>query len=863
MKKFGLALSGGGFRATLYHLGLIRFLRDAGLLSKVTHITSVSGGSIMAAHLVLNWKRYTGTETEFDEAADELLSFVQLDIRNRILRRFPLAIPLGWVRRLIGKSNRKLTRAGLLERHYEKFLYGDVSLFEMPTTPKLHLLTTNLSEGCLCSFHRDGLLMARGHVHEGLHIDKIHTGLATVSMAVAASSAFPGFFPPLELSSADVGVTGGDFGRQAYTDGGVYDNLGVRMFRSLERHILVDEPLSRNDFLDIRSALDALRAASVSTEKTVLRRLAEILGEAERASEDTPLRQLAIVLEEALRHSELFESAVATNADPGAGSTSDNAPNSMDQILSRLRGVLCHYQFQHEPLFTGLKLSDPTASAFLKASHIGPHNIGAGDQFWLNRHLLDAAFREATGKGCFTRLNSGLDCVIVSDVGRHIQVVKSSGGGLIRSALRSSDILMNRVWQLENETFKSSREFVFARVTDVIEPEEDPTAPHPEIQRHLGGIRTDLDQFSPLEISSLVRHGYCVCRRICRTRPDVFGKDLPGGPPWEPASTRKATVSAGAESAPPSPSRRERTAITADARALQASATRRFWSRLFDPRDWVSYVYVPILVPTMLFLPYVALHSYQRFVRLNNLTLSYAQGSPDLAQLDRMLEQDPMKPWKGVAIEEGHDSVPPDLSGFKVLADSRITDLRAWNPAAAGSVNPDSRVYVYRRVSVVKMPEHKGPALFAVRLILAGAEGEVRFPPGQTLQGKVVKTLLPDGKTYRWDAIFDFTKAPAATPTDVIIEIQSPGIFLRGGESATGMGFAIEAETAELAQWVLMPKGRKYENFRYIYYKKDQPETAGEKKFYTQYLAKDHSILAFKLLSLDPGYEHEISWNYE
>src|ERR1044072_2302237 len=101
MNRIGLALSGGGFRATLYHLGLIRFLRDAGLLSKVTHITSVSGGSIMAAHLVLHWKRYTGSEADFDEAAAELLAFIQLDIRNRILRRFPLTIPLAWMRRLI------------------------------------------------------------------------------------------------------------------------------------------------------------------------------------------------------------------------------------------------------------------------------------------------------------------------------------------------------------------------------------------------------------------------------------------------------------------------------------------------------------------------------------------------------------------------------------------------------------------------------------------------------------------------------------------------------------------------------------------------------------------------------------------
>src|SRR6476661_6879024 len=146
MKKIGLALSGGGFRASLYHLGLLRFLRDAGALSQVTHVTAVSGGSIIAAHVVLNWERYNGSPNEFDAAAAEFLSFVRLDVRNRIARRFPLTVPLRWPRKLLGRSNRKLTRTGLLEYHYERYLYGDTSLFELPEIPQLHLLSTNLNE---------------------------------------------------------------------------------------------------------------------------------------------------------------------------------------------------------------------------------------------------------------------------------------------------------------------------------------------------------------------------------------------------------------------------------------------------------------------------------------------------------------------------------------------------------------------------------------------------------------------------------------------------------------------------------------------------------------------------------------------
>ena len=243
----------------------------------MTHISAVSGGSIIAAHLVLNWDRYNGSPNEFDAAASEFLSFVRLDVRNRITRRFPLSLPLRWPRRLLGLSNRKLTRTGLLEYHYEKYLYGDTSLFELPERPELHMLATNLSEGCLCSFNRNGLLMMHRQPGHAVRIERIHVGLATVPMAVTASSAFPGFFPPLELTGADVGASGGEFGRQSYTDGGVFDNLGVRMFRCLERPLLAETPLSCDDFLDFQAVVETLCEAGKSSEETPFRRLGQIM----------------------------------------------------------------------------------------------------------------------------------------------------------------------------------------------------------------------------------------------------------------------------------------------------------------------------------------------------------------------------------------------------------------------------------------------------------------------------------------------------------------------------------------------------------------------------------------------------------
>lgn len=52
-----LCLSGGGYRAMLFHTGVLWRLNEIGWLPKLNRVSSVSGGSITAGVLALNWKK--------------------------------------------------------------------------------------------------------------------------------------------------------------------------------------------------------------------------------------------------------------------------------------------------------------------------------------------------------------------------------------------------------------------------------------------------------------------------------------------------------------------------------------------------------------------------------------------------------------------------------------------------------------------------------------------------------------------------------------------------------------------------------------------------------------------------------------
>jgi predicted acylesterase/phospholipase RssA len=225
--SLALCLSGGGLRATFFHLGVIRFLRDTNLLNNVTQISSVSGGSIIAAHLVLNWQSYTGTNEQYTTVEKELLAFGSRDIRGRIVRRwlFSMLLP---VLRLLPKF---AFRTRLLEKEYDTF-FRKARLRDIdpkgPDRPVLHILATSFTTGNLCSFSSEGFWIHYGDSDRKLY----RASTLPLALAVASSSAFPPLFPPAVISREllDASVEELPYDPEFLTDGGVFDNLGFAKF---------------------------------------------------------------------------------------------------------------------------------------------------------------------------------------------------------------------------------------------------------------------------------------------------------------------------------------------------------------------------------------------------------------------------------------------------------------------------------------------------------------------------------------------------------------------------------------------------------------------------------------------------------
>lgn len=175
-----LCLSGGGYRATLYHAGVVAELNSLGLLPRIRQITGVSGGAIAAAWLGVVWNdlRFVdGTAANLDEAfIQPLLKLTShtIDVSGLVDTLSPLG------------SNR-------LDASLDRFLFEWKSLSDLPTSaPTITITATELSSGAPWIFEKQRAGSAKfGYLHD----PKLK-----LSVAVAASAALPVVFRPVALS---------------------------------------------------------------------------------------------------------------------------------------------------------------------------------------------------------------------------------------------------------------------------------------------------------------------------------------------------------------------------------------------------------------------------------------------------------------------------------------------------------------------------------------------------------------------------------------------------------------------------------------------------------------------------------------
>jgi predicted acylesterase/phospholipase RssA len=298
--KMGLALSGGGLRASLFHIGVLARLAELDVLRHIEVLSCVSGGSIIGTHYYLELRRLLAQQEEITH--EEYVALVKR-IEERFLagvkRNIRMHVAANWwtnVKMVFSPNHSRTKRAGEL---YEREFYGRVEggdpsqpLFLDELTiqpagapekfrpkydnwrrsakvPDLILNATTLNTGHNWQFTAtwmgeppssinseiDGNYRLRRLYHSDAPVPFRKKYRVRLGDAVGASACVPGLFEPIALTRLY-----GERGEQPretqkvvvrLVDGGVHDNQGVASL--LEQgcsHVIVSDASGQMDTID-------------------------------------------------------------------------------------------------------------------------------------------------------------------------------------------------------------------------------------------------------------------------------------------------------------------------------------------------------------------------------------------------------------------------------------------------------------------------------------------------------------------------------------------------------------------------------------------------------------------------------------
>jgi NTE family protein len=213
-----LCLSGGGYRAMLFHAGALWRLNELGELASLDRVSSVSGGSITAGLLGLRWSGLRWRDGVADEFREQVIDPL-IELAGRTIDTPAV---------LTGVLLPRITVSSRIQRAYAHALFGDATLQDLPDTPRFIFTATNLQTGSLWRFTKRYM--------RDWQVGGVADPVTPMALAVAASSAFPPVLSPTVLRvrdedwQADWNMPGMEQFRHqvVLSDGGVYDNLGLQ-----------------------------------------------------------------------------------------------------------------------------------------------------------------------------------------------------------------------------------------------------------------------------------------------------------------------------------------------------------------------------------------------------------------------------------------------------------------------------------------------------------------------------------------------------------------------------------------------------------------------------------------------------------
>lgn len=247
--RIGLSLSGGGYRAAIYHLGTFRKLREMGILENVDVISTISGGSITGACYGLKGDNFE----EFEKC---LRGIVQKSIIKGILYSFrfisififllsivifsiyllftrfawvstPLLVIVMWS--LLIYQFKIFPVSSIINRLYSKWFFDGKTLKDFNPMPRIAINATNLETGRPFTFSKNKMSDSTyEHPGKGRKTIKFKPDGFPISLAVASSTCVPFAFTPIFIDKKYF-EDEKDFEtiKPCLVDGGVYDNQGV------------------------------------------------------------------------------------------------------------------------------------------------------------------------------------------------------------------------------------------------------------------------------------------------------------------------------------------------------------------------------------------------------------------------------------------------------------------------------------------------------------------------------------------------------------------------------------------------------------------------------------------------------------